>query len=206
MRSVCSTYVLLSTTHGSIRSGTSLSAEDAPASLRLSDRQTHRGKGAAAGAFPRGDGFRTTCGNPHLPSPQAIFCGYLKPTHLFLGASGDLCLNLPAPKKRLPELTLPAHVIRYASPEWINSGSASPQSDLYSFGLVLYRLFTGYEPYLENDPNLLLRKQVLSYPAPSPEIESRHSGKSGATDSGSHPKGPGESTFFGPPCERRAPG
>lgn len=96
---------------------------------------------------------------------RGFLCGYLKPTQLFVGASGDLCLNFPAPKHHSSGKLLPAHVIRYASPEWTSNGTTSAASDLYSFGMVLYRLFTGYDPYQEKDPGNLLQKQVLSYPA-----------------------------------------
>ena len=96
---------------------------------------------------------------------RGFLCGYLKPSHLFLGNSGDLLLNLPFPKQRPSGKSLQADVIRYASPEWIRNGITSAQSDLYSLGMVLYRLFTGHDPYLEKDPEVLLQKGHLTYPA-----------------------------------------
>ena len=55
--------------------------------------------------------------------------------------------------------------MRYASPEWISNGTISKQSDLYSLGMVLYRLFTGHAPYLDQNTDSLLQKLVLTYPA-----------------------------------------
>lgn len=102
---------------------------------------------------------------------RGFLCGYLKPTHLFVGASGDLLLNLPAPKQRPSGKSLPAHIIRYASPEWISDGTTSAPSDLYSFGMVLYRLFTGHDPYLEKNPEVLQQKQALAHPAPPRKLD-----------------------------------
>ncbi len=96
---------------------------------------------------------------------RGFLCGYLKPSHLFLGNSGDLLLNLPVPKQCPSGKSLQADVIRYASPEWIRNGITSKQSDLYSLGMVLYRLFTGHDPYLETNPEILLQKGSLAYPA-----------------------------------------
>ncbi len=96
---------------------------------------------------------------------RGFLCGYLKPSHLFVGNCGDLLLNLPAPKQGPSGKSLPAHVIRYASPEWIRHGTPSKQSDLYSLGMVLYRLFTGHDPYREKNPEVLLLKQALTTPA-----------------------------------------
>lgn len=93
-----------------------------------------------------------------------FLCGYLRPSHLFVGKSGDLLLNLPSPKQRRGGKSLQTQAMRYASPEWISDGATSKESDLYSLGMVLYRLFTGHAPYLETDPEILLRKQLLAYP------------------------------------------
>ena len=95
---------------------------------------------------------------------RKFFCGYLRPSHLFVGKSGDLLLNLPSPKQRPAGKSLQTQAIRYASPEWIGGRTTSKKSDLYSLGMVLYRLFTGHAPFLETDSENLLRKQVLSYP------------------------------------------
>ncbi len=94
-----------------------------------------------------------------------FLCGYLKPSHLFVGSSGELLLNLPAPKQCPSGKSLQADVIRYTSPEWISNGTTSTQNDLYSLGMVLYRLFTGHDPYREENPDVLLQKQALTYPA-----------------------------------------
>ena len=93
-----------------------------------------------------------------------FLCGYLRPSHLFVGKSGDLLLNLPAPKQRPAGKSWQTQAIRYASPEWISDRTTSKESDLYSLGMVLYRLFTGHAPYMETDLGILLQKQILSYP------------------------------------------
>ena len=95
---------------------------------------------------------------------RRFLCGYLRPSHLFVGKSGDLLLNLPVPKQRPAGKSLQTEAIRYASPEWISDRATSKESDLYSLGMVIYRLFTGHAPYMETDSEILLQKQILAYP------------------------------------------
>jgi tetratricopeptide (TPR) repeat protein len=55
----------------------------------------------------------------------------------------------------------------YAAPEQISGGEVDARSDLYSFGVLLYRLLTGRRPLDDDDPHMLARKHVHSKP-PNP--------------------------------------
>ena len=55
----------------------------------------------------------------------------------------------------------------YAAPEQISGGQVDNRSDLYSFGVLLYRLLTGRRPFDDDDPHMLARKHVHSKP-PNP--------------------------------------
>jgi tetratricopeptide (TPR) repeat protein len=55
----------------------------------------------------------------------------------------------------------------YASPEQISGRQVDHRSDLYSLGVLLYRLATGQRPFEADDPNLLARHH-LHTPPPDP--------------------------------------
>lgn len=48
----------------------------------------------------------------------------------------------------------------YAAPEQISGGKVDHRSDLYSFGVLVYRLLTGRRPFDDEDPHLLARKHL----------------------------------------------
>ncbi len=53
----------------------------------------------------------------------------------------------------------------YLSPEQIRGETISPQSDIYSLGIVLYEMLTGDRPFVDNNPATLMYKH-LSEPLP----------------------------------------
>lgn len=55
--------------------------------------------------------------------------------------------------KELTETDFFLGTVRYAAPEWIQGKGDSQALDLYSIGVVLYRIVTGKEPYLELGKN-----------------------------------------------------
>ena len=68
------------------------------------------------------------------------------------------------------EMTAPGWVLgtaHYLAPEVAAGGPATVQSDLYSLGVVLYRLFTGRLPFTGEDP-LAVAMQHQSAPVPRP--------------------------------------
>ena len=71
--------------------------------------------------------------------------------------------------ERLPALTASGMFMgtpEYMAPEqWM--GNTSPQSDLYSLGIVIYEMITGRKPYIADTPAAILLKQT-SEPLPRP--------------------------------------
>jgi len=95
---------------------------------------------------------------------RGFLCGLMKPTQLFVLPEGRLKANFLVPEGKYNGGLARDAWIRYGAPEFLTHGSISHQTDLYSLGLVLYYLFTGHEPYVEQDLNSLKRKQLVALP------------------------------------------
>jgi serine/threonine protein kinase len=57
-----------------------------------------------------------------------------------------------------PEVNLPAGTLRYMSPEQHRGESATPASDVFSAGIVLYEIFTGSHPFDADSEAVPLRR------------------------------------------------
>jgi len=58
----------------------------------------------------------------------------------------------------------------YASPEQITGKVLDARSDLYSFGVLLYRLFTGRRPFDDPDPHEVARQHISTAPRSPREL------------------------------------
>ena len=58
--------------------------------------------------------------------------------------------------------------LAYMPPEIIQQGTATPQSDLYSLGMIAYELFAGQYPFSLKDNNELLEQQLHQMPDMQP--------------------------------------
>jgi serine/threonine-protein kinase len=101
---------------------------------------------------------------------QGVLHRDLKPSNIMLDGHGraritDFGLAVPATDSTVREVSgTPA----YMAPEQLAGRGASPQSDLYSLGLVLYEIFTGKRPYAATTiPDLRALHQTLQITPPS---------------------------------------
>ena len=95
---------------------------------------------------------------------KRFHCGYLKPSQLFIDTEERLIANVLTPKFGLGWKPLTTESIRYVAPEYLASELVSERGDLYSLGMIMYLLFSGYPPFLENGLRELRNKQMLTYP------------------------------------------
>jgi non-specific serine/threonine protein kinase/serine/threonine-protein kinase len=63
--------------------------------------------------------------------------------------------------------TLRAMTLEYASPEQVSGGTVTTVSDVYSLGVVFYRLLTGQSPYGARASDAQRMKEILSDSAPT---------------------------------------
>ena len=95
---------------------------------------------------------------------KGFFCGYLKPSQLFVDNKERLIANILTPKMGLGSKPLTTESIRYCAPEYLAAESVTERGDLYSLGMIMYFLFTGYPPFLETRMRELRKKQMLAHP------------------------------------------
>jgi serine/threonine-protein kinase len=96
----------------------------------------------------------------------------LKPANIMLDGRGraritDFGLSGLAEEFRSEEQSgTPA----YMAPEQMRGAPATPATDIYALGLVLYELFTGKRPFDERDTHVLINLQDADIPPPSTRI------------------------------------
>ncbi|MGB8506861.1 MAG: serine/threonine-protein kinase [Pyrinomonadaceae bacterium] len=102
--------------------------------------------------------FRKVCGAVQHAHQNLIIHRDLKPTNILVTATGEpKLLDFGIAKLLDPELAVRHHAPtatlmrlmtpEYASPEQIRGGKITTVSDVYSLGVLLYRLLTGHAPY-----------------------------------------------------------
>ncbi len=80
----------------------------------------------------------------------------------------DFGLARSSDDSRMTEEGVLKGTLAYIAPELIQGESASPQSDLYAFGVILYELLTGHAPF-EGTVNIVLAQHLHGIVAPPSE-------------------------------------
>lgn len=106
----------------------------------------------------------------------------LKPSNILVTADGSVKLldfgiaklleaNSPTDAPRVEAngtaTTLRAMTLEYASPEQVSGAAVTTVSDVYSLGVVLYRLLTGKSPYRERTNDAARMAEILSDTTPT---------------------------------------
>ncbi len=100
----------------------------------------------------------------------------IKPANILIAENGELFLTdfgIAKLFEGAPATVLTASGVFVGTPEYTApeqwTGKTSPQSDMYSLGIVLYEMVTGRKPYVADTPAAVLLKQA-SEPLPRPGV------------------------------------
>jgi tRNA A-37 threonylcarbamoyl transferase component Bud32 len=83
---------------------------------------------------------------------------------------GDFGIARAAEASTMTESNLILGTPRYLSPEQAKGEPVSPKSDLYSLGVVLYKMLTGWVPFDAGDPIAIVIKHVSEQPPAPREV------------------------------------
>lgn len=92
----------------------------------------------------------------------------VKPENVFLETNGrvilaDFGIALMTGRER-PHEARPPGTVAYMSPEQLRGQKLDARSDLYSFGLLLYEVFTGRHPFCGPDHEVVTHRQLNEQP------------------------------------------
>lgn len=94
----------------------------------------------------------------HEAHSNSIIHRDIKPENIFVDHAmnvkiGDFGLALSKTESFVTSKSAIVGTPCYMSPEQVSGDVITPQTDLFSFGIVIYELFTGVNPFLGNDVN-----------------------------------------------------
>jgi non-specific serine/threonine protein kinase/serine/threonine-protein kinase len=129
--------------------------------------------------------FRELCGAVQYVHQHLMVHGDLKCSNILVSENGTVKLldfGIARLLNPTPGLNIPDHKVtgflaltpEFASPEQVRGGPITTASDVYSLGVVLYRLISGVLPYrLRGDFSYELAKQILEKEAAAPSVAAK---------------------------------
>ena len=136
--------------------------------------------------------FQKVCGAVHFAHQNLVVHRDIKPANILVTAAGapkllDFGIAKLLQQSTAKSLTQTGMFLTpdYASPEQVRGESVTTASDIYSLGVLLYRLLGGLPPYDLDGMNQAEVREVINHSHPVPPSELL--GKRGSPHSGSDP-------------------
>jgi non-specific serine/threonine protein kinase/serine/threonine-protein kinase len=135
--------------------------------------------------------FRTVCSAVTYAHQNLVVHRDLKPSNILITPDGaPKLLDFGIAKLLKAEYSTNVALTRtdlrpmtpeYASPEQVLGGPITTTSDIYSLGVLLYRLLTGFHPYqLKTHTALELERAICQTEPAKPSVSVMHGGENGA--------------------------
>jgi tetratricopeptide (TPR) repeat protein len=119
--------------------------------------------------------FRKICAAVHYAHQRLVIHRDLKPSNILVTAQGEPKLLDFGIAKLIDTETASSDTTefllatpQYASPELVNGQAVTTATDVYSLGVILYRLLTGRSPYGNTTSGMELYNAILNVDIPKP--------------------------------------
>jgi serine/threonine protein kinase len=113
----------------------------------------------------------------HYAHAQGVVHRDIKPANILVTADGHPKIaDFGIAKLNQAELTMPGRVLgspAFMAPEQLNEEGVDSRSDLFSLGVILYYMLTGYRPFQGNSTTTVCFKLVNHEPVPASALESK---------------------------------